>query len=544
MKGNAGAAGVWMVGLLAASFAEASVSIIWAENEKDYEIQVRALETRALPSPTQEGQELQLVGAEGHEGLLYEEGMPAIPVVRFYVEGEGRIAVSLESTKATSTFHLTADLVPVQPSAPKIRGAVVSFHRNKAAYARNRQYPVQSYAIEEAGRVQGLRRRLVTLYPVTYNAVTRTVSVRSSFTVRVQGSDHPEPGEIEKQKVFAFVVGPRFEQSAALQEYVQFKESQGYEVRQIVAKDGLAQPDRIRQQLQALYQDPALQLEYVLIIGDAEDVKGRASKIISGMTDHYYRVLDGEDYEADINGPDVGLGRFPAASEEHLRAMVDKSIRYSDPDLQGDWLSRISWLATDDKWQIAEASHNYVIDTFAKALGYLGVFPMDPSEGGDKLYAVSHKVTSKQTVAALHEGRAIIHYSGHGAEMGWEVPNVELEHVRALDSDALPFVVSNACITGKFTVPESFAETWVRHPKGAIAFWGSVDDTYWPEDDVMERRQYDGLFKEGKRTFHEITTFSLAEVWRHYGGAGKSKYYWETYTLFGDPSLVFHALEN
>ena len=67
-------------------------------------------------------------------------------------------------------------------------------------------------------------------------------------------------------------------------------------------------------------------------------------------------------------------------------------------------------------------------------------------------------------------------------------------------------------------------------------FWGSLWTSYWDEDDILERRMYDGIFQKGKSTFADITSNALSEHWRHYGGAGKSEYYWETYVSFGDPS--------
>ena len=91
--------------------------------------------------------------------------------------------------------------------------------------------------------------------------------------------------------------------------------------------------------------------------------------------------------------------------------------------------------------------------------------------------------------------------------------------------------------TGDYRLPESFAETWIRHPAGAIVFWGSMDSTYWDEDDILERRMFDAVYRDGLREFGKMTDYGLTEVWRQYGGAGKSKYYWETYTIFGDPSL-------
>ena len=64
-----------------------------------------------------------------------------------------------------------------------------------------------------------------------------------------------------------------------------------------------------------------------------------------------------------------------------------------------------------------------------------------------------------------------------------------------------------------------------------------MDSSYWDEDDILERRMFDGVFTLNKQNFGEITQFALSEVWKYYGGANRSTYYWETYHVFGDPSI-------
>jgi hypothetical protein len=64
-----------------------------------------------------------------------------------------------------------------------------------------------------------------------------------------------------------------------------------------------------------------------------------------------------------------------------------------------------------------------------------------------------------------------------------------------------------------------------------------MDSSYWDEDDILERRMFDGIFTQKKLNFGEITDHALSEVWKHYGGKNRSAYYWETYHVFGDPSI-------
>ncbi|HEX4924845.1 MAG TPA: C25 family cysteine peptidase, partial [Bdellovibrionales bacterium] len=297
-------------------------------------------------------------------------------------------------------------------------------------------------------------------------------------------------------------------------------------------------PDELRAQLQQIFQATKGGLQHVLLVGDHEDVPGKQGLHIRGPTDHYYRAIDTADYATDINGPDVNVGRFPAANEEQLAAMVAKSIRYQTRQFKNvSWVGKAAWLATHDRWQVAEGTHNHVIQTHTAPSGYIGMVPFANMPGGDQLYPITHKVTRQQIMSAFGEGRGWIQYSGHGTYSGWE--DMNQAEVRALASDALPFVVSNSCLTGDYSQAETFAETWIRHPQGAIFFWGSVDLTYWDEDDILEKKQVDGMYLVNRRTFGEITNYALSELWRHLGGEGRSKYYWETYTSFGDPSIEY-----
>ncbi|MFN8370335.1 MAG: C25 family cysteine peptidase [Bacteriovoracaceae bacterium] len=199
---------------------------------------------------------------------------------------------------------------------------------------------------------------------------------------------------------------------------------------------------------------------------------------------------------------------------------------------------KAAFLATNDQYEVAEGSHNYVMDNFTKQREYTGIFPEADTLGGDKLYAISFRANKDDVVETFNLGRTIINYSGHGATTYWDAPRFSQRDVLNIkDNGAYPFVISNACITGKFTVAESFGETWLKAKNGAIMFFGSMENTYWDEDDILERRMFDGIFMQQKESFQAITEYGMKELWRHYGGAGRSRYYWETYVTFGDASL-------
>lgn len=469
-----------------------------------------------------------------YQGIYYKVGAPQIPVVRIYFFGEAEVQV--EESKGLGTFFLKAPLMPNDAPLQKTKGATQALNFDQSIYNSSQSYPKTQetrWTIENVGQIRGQMKKMLTIFPVIYTGKDNQLNWMKKFDVKIK--KELAPIDMDKGS-FAFVTANRFANSPVLNDYIQQKKALGFRIHKLVMGETLVSSADIRSALQGLLRND--NLKYAILVGDIEDVPSWDDASISGPSDHYYRALDTSDYLNDINGPDIGLGRFSARNEEELSAIVEKSRIYQEAAQSKSWKQTASFLATDDRWELAEATHNYVINSFTKARNYQGIFPEEFNLGGDLLYSISHRVPNNIVQQAIQMGRSIINYSGHGARTFWDAPRVTQSDVRALNSgQALPFVVSNACITGDFRVDESFAETWQRHPSGSIVYWGSVDNTYWDEDDILERRMFDGIFQEGNKTFASITQYALSENWRHYGGSGKSRYYWETYTVFGDPSL-------
>lgn len=519
---------------LAPHIAFAKIATLQDGSHMTIKIHVDDVEFKDIKIQGQEFNQAHLVGVDGHEGILHREGHPELPVVRFLVPGTPTVR-SLDEAAFTSSLIGKHPIKPTQPPHEKVLGALQPFALDVAAYESDAMEPQKRFDLRPAGSIKGVPQTLITLYPLSYAPGTQRYELHRSFEISFTS---PKRSAESVKERFVFIVGKNFVRSPSLAAYESLKRQLGFVVDRIVV-DSRTTPEALRTQMKQFYNRTDAQLAYALIIGDAEDVPGKESKIISGVTDHYYRSLDSDDYDSDINGPDIGLGRVAVKNEQQLADVLQKFTKYTLGSFTTEsWLNELSFLATNDRWEVAEATHNYVIDTYSSAKGYTGIFPKIRQNGGDQLYSVTHNVEDTKVREALGLGRTIIDYSGHGANTYWDAPRFEPEDVRNLaDPNALPFVIANACITGDYRVDESFGETWQRHPYGAITYWGSMDSTYWDEDDILERRMFDGIFKGEKRTFSEITHHALAEMWIHYGGEGFSDYYWETYVLFGDPSI-------
>ena len=105
--------------------------------------------------------------------------------------------------------------------------------------------------------------------------------------------------------------------------------------------------------------------------------------------------------------PDLGRGRFPVRSAEQTTYMVDKYLAYATLTGVEPWLKTTSFAATCDTmyYPIAEATHDYVIDSYTLPGGWTGTFPDDPQPGGDKLYCITYNATNQDLIDAFNQGR-------------------------------------------------------------------------------------------------------------------------------------------
>ncbi len=505
-----------------------SVKISKTIYDTTYKFEVEKVNVANTKLAGQNFSKLSLVGVDGFTGIHYERGLPEIPVISFYVfaDSDQDIQVYLERNKSAQdeVSALSHEIVPSQDSLAKIKGAKVPFV--KLSLDKSLGYwPEAEYNVQFAGSVKGKAKWLVTLYPVSYNTAMPEYKLVKNFEVKVLNPARTKAADAAKKDAIVFVVGKKFKDAAAVKKYAAFKTQMGLVVKTLVYGEDATDDVSLRKALQAVYRDSSLNLKYAFIIGDIEDVGShKAANLTLGVTDHYFRAIDTDSYDADINGPDIGVGRITPNNETELNAIIEKFIKYQTGVFANEeWLKHPAFLATDDRYLIAEGSHNYVIDTYTSKLGYTGFFPSNPQIGGDKLYAITHKVPKSTVVKAIGEGRFFVDYSGHGATTYWDAPNFTQSDVKSLNNAAYPFVIGNACITGQFTIPESFGETWIKN--SAIMYWGSMDSSYWDEDDVLERAMANRVFGEGIREFGDFTNYALSEVWKKYQGANRSKYY-------------------
>ncbi len=484
-------------------------------------------------------------------------GTPALPVIRELFVAPAGATISVQSDLGTAvlvdqqTLGQPVLVWPVQPPVEKTPGARENapFVLDRAGYATDAALPAEPVSVKELGVVRGQRLCMLEIRPVAYNAVQQTLTLYPDVAVEIgfdggylpQDAMNPLPGfrrvvlnpEIVPQGMqrgqgnYLIVVPDTFAMS--ITPFANAKAAQGYTVLTHQVADGTSN-SAIKSYISSLWGTPDAP-DYVLLVGDTQFIPhwvGQGTG--SPDTDLQYGCMDGSsDWY-----PDIAVGRFPVDNLNELNALVAKTLYVENgPLADPDYLKRAVFMASVDNYQISEGTHNYVINTHLEPNEYLC----------DKLYQVTYGADTQDVRDSFNDGRFYGVYSGHGGTYSWaDGPPFSQNDVQNLTNENMyAYICSFACVTGAFAVDECFMETWVLVPdKGAAVAWGSSVNSYWDEDDILERVLFDAIFdeeldrpKEAAPMFDE----GKMRLLDHYGPSGMIRRYFEMYNVMGDPAL-------
>ncbi len=337
-----------------------------------------------------------------------------------------------------------------------------------------------------------------------------------------------------------------------------YRANQGMRVKVVDVQDiydefngGVFDPTSIQRFLAHAYSDwiaPAA--SYVLLVGDGHyDFKNYYGDsgpnyippflgefdpwIGETASDNRFVTISGED-----NLADMYIGRLPANNATETSAMVNKTLFYEQNPAQGDWDTRLTFVADN-----ADAGGNFpaLSDNISDHL-------LPPDYLVDKIYYglppyTSVDETRAAILSALNQGRLILSFVGHGSVQFWASEN--LLSVNSIDSltniGKYPFFAPMTCAEGYFLFPKatgfdypSLAESLVRATeKGAIGSFSPAGFGLASGHDILAEGLYQGFFSYGLIQFGAATTFA-----KYYLDANGGGYYdlIDTYNLLGDPA--------
>ncbi len=504
------------------------------------------------------------------ETFAGQVGEPALPVINRLVRvpfgAEVRVTVDADwEEMPVAIINGAPLLMPVQEPLPKIPGAEENavFTINPDAYASDTPFFSTAAAVLEGGVMRGYRLALIQIRPVNYVPAEELLRVASWMRVKVEfvhpdleetvareeryadlataalasqllvnGDSFGTKAEFYVPGTYLIIGGAGLFNSAVFDEFVQWQTQRGFTVVTATVQEIGQTATAIRNYIIDAYKNWDLPPSYVLLVGDTNIVPS-----IDGptgcATDLYYAAVDGADYF-----PDLSIGRLSARTIEHLNNMLNKLLSYEKNEWTGgnNWTQHATFMASTDNWNVSEGTHNAVCANFLEPAGFTCT----------KVYS-AHGGTVQQAIAALNTGPTIHAYSGHGSETSWaDGPPMNQTQVRNLTNTTYPLVLSHACLTGSYNLPECFAETWQRSPTGALAFWGASASTYWDQDDIIERAMFRGWFK-GNGTVPALPwvkamlDFSLMKLYEVQPTGGYTKHYFEMYNLFGEPEVQLYS---
>ncbi len=486
-------------------------------------------------------------------------GSPALPVIRklFLAPHGAEVSVTAQAVLPlvidAQTLGLdTLQVMPRQAPVPKIKGAFANapFAYDPAAYSTAGQLPLQQATVTELGIARGQRLMLLEVSPLVYNpAVDRiTFTPRISVQIDFQGGSteasslRPLPGLLDNvlnpdlaghqhealrgTGNYLVIAASTLSGHAKMTEFVNAKTAQGFTVNTYSVPGGTSNT-AIKSYISGLW-GGANSPDYILLVGDSDTIPGwTGGGEGSPYTDLPYACMDGStDWT-----PDIAIGRFPADDGAELTVLVDKTLSFDNGVFaDAEYTARACFMASVDNYTISEGTHNYVVSNHMTPNGI----------ASEKLYQVTYGATTQDVRDAFNSGKLYATYSGHGAETYWaDGPVFYQSDINGLSNYHMySWVLSFACITGTYTLDECFMETWVlAADKGAVAAWGSSVNSYWTEDDVMEKRLFDVLWDDDVRELGPLYNTTKIVYAGEMGTGSTTRRYFEMYNHMGDPAL-------
>jgi len=529
-------------------------------------------------------------------------GLPKLPLLRkiIRVPLEAKIMVRVtgqtSNTVSLAGNGITNPILPRQESVSKSENpALVPFVINNSFYNGTEWTDDPTVKIEEIGMMRGARLVALDFTPVQYNPASAELRIITSATVDVS---FPSADWAATDDIYNRYFSPVFETSLAqtvfnyqtprvsldryplgmiiitpasyvstLQPFIDWKRQQGYNVTVATTDVTGTTTTAIKTYLQNIWNaatttNPAP--SYLLIVGDTPQVPAWNGSTSGGhITDLNYVRLQGTDYV-----PEMYFGRFSAINTSQVQSYVDKSMQYemySMPD--PSYLSHSVLIAGADanyaptygNGQINYGKNNYFGESTSPSWT-----PYGPYNIRNHMYLYPASASSdSQILSDMSNGLGFINYTAHGSETTWSDPTVTISNINAMTNANKYFVaIGNCCLTNAFNTSECFGEAFTRAAnKGAVAYVGGTNSTYWDEDyywavgykppvtgtgspyQANRIGAYDALFHYHDEAFADWAstvgsmTFmgNMAVVAQN---SSRINYYWEIYSIMGDPSLI------
>lgn len=312
-------------------------------------------------------------------------------------------------------------------------------------------------------------------------------------------------------------------------------------------------------------------LKYLLLFGDGNYTNkyssfqlpsyqsfNSESLTASYVSDDFFGFMDEDEAFGRGDQVDIGIGRFPVATEAEANSVLSKTRRYmneNDSTLFGDWRKRMAFVTDDQNGESStsiEIFHMSQADDLTSIVAartngidfeklYLDAFQQIVTPGGER-----YPEANKRIREAVQNGALIVNYTGHGGELGWA-------HERILDVatingwtniDKLCVMVTATCEFSRFDDPAriSAGEYCLLNPNGgAVALFTTTRLVTAGANFSINSKFYRNLFPDDG---HVPTLGELYRLTKAQQGASTTGINHLNFSLLGDPALEIASPKN
>jgi hypothetical protein len=334
----------------------------------------------------------------------------------------------------------------------------------------------------------------------------------------------------------------------ALEPLVDWKRRKGFDVRVATTAETGGSTAAIQAWIRNAYATWATPPEYLLIVGDVDDIP--TWDMSDNPTDLPYALMDADDWL-----PDLFLGRMPMRSPYEVATLVAKTVAYerAPAGANTEWMNRYLMVAGNAGSETPISTVKFFGEQLT-SLGFENAFTLMPPFDGVYFPPVFGGAQAIPLIrGTIDSGVGIVAYRGwaYGTD-GWEPPHFIVDDIPGLANGSMtPIVMSFVCLNGNFKANEDcFGEVWLKvgtptEPKGAVAFIGNGE--HWSHtryNDAMAIAfaecidepaisDLGALALASKLRFMDYFPHQLEEV----GTEESVEFYVHIYNLLGDPEL-------
>lgn len=486
------------------------------------------------------------VEAEGMASLAPRAGLPALPQMSRLLLLPRGCRLTVESVDVERQFYGLAGLIVPDAGATVKDQPSPTAELDKGIYGADDWYTNgSSVEVEDLGTLGDRQLFRVTIHAVEYNPLSHSINLLTHITATLTltpSSVIPRSSSLVGRLLI--VSRPMFREG--LQPFVRWKQQEGYEVTELYADTN--KRDSIKALIAPFFANNEAP-DYLLLVGDAAQIQAfigttHPAGMDNHVTDLYYAEHTG-DYL-----PDAIIGRWPVNDTAELGAVVRKTLRYEQGcDLDPARTKRLLLVAGNESQTPAPVTTNGQVNYIGREVA------LEHPEIDTLCYRNPASADQRDAILNdLQQGAGLLNYTAHCTVAGWSSPSVSFGSIDTLNNPQPLLYVNNCCLSNAFT-GTCFGEQLLRKPVGgAIGVIGATNSTLWNEDyywavgpkypfsidpvfDPTRLGAFDRLVGRAPevRTQGELLVAGNLAVTAF--GSPYDKFYWETYCLFGDPTL-------